>query len=520
MAMKLIKENIEYEQLLGEETMDIVIKEEYVVPDIQPDVKSILMLDSQPKITNREVMHDKVYLEGQIKYNVLYMANTDEDSEAYNAIYTKSFSTYIEMRGVQADMKCTAECYIEHMECNIINERKVAVEGIIKLKSSIYKKYEIEAVKDVEDIDDIQFLKNPSSVDKIVGVVNGELVSKSHMQVSMDKPEIGKILKCNVTIHKKEVKLLEGKIQIEAFTRVEVCYKAQNSRELYKIEDDVFISDEVEFEGIDYFMDNNTEFVIEDVEYDVKDNDLGERRIVDVESLIKTETRVMYKAEVDMIEDAYSPTKLLEMDKTNYELNVMLGQNTYETIVKENIELNNKNIRATEVVLCCGKTCVTDKKIVEDKVVIEGLARVDVIYKTDDKEEYIGIASQEIPFNCTVDIPGAKIDMSCMVKIYLENLEAFVEANTIAVKGIIKAYASVNYSTNKEFLVDIVPSEDNVINKKASITIYVVQDGDTLWKIAKKYCTTVDDLVKINEIENEDNIMVGEKLIIPGRAVI
>lgn len=39
--MELIKENIEYEQLLGEQTVDNMIKEEYVIPDVQPDVKNL-----------------------------------------------------------------------------------------------------------------------------------------------------------------------------------------------------------------------------------------------------------------------------------------------------------------------------------------------------------------------------------------------------------------------------------------------------------------------------------------------
>ena len=43
--------------------------------------------------------------------------------------------------------------------------------------------------------------------------------------------------------------------------------------------------------------------------------------------------------------------------------------------------------------------------------------------------------------------------------------------------------------------------------------------GDTLWNLAKKYNTTIEELVKINDIENPDVIIVGQKLIIPGRAV-
>ena len=59
---------------------------------------------------------------------------------------------------------------------------------------------------------------------------------------------------------------------------------------------------------------------------------------------------------------------------------------------------------------------------------------------------------------------------------------------------------------------------EGVAPKKASIIIYIVQSGDTLWKIAKKYSTTVAELVTMNNIDNPDVIIEGEKLIIPGRA--
>lgn len=518
MAMELIKENIECDQFLGEQTIDNVIKEEYVIPDTQPDVKKILMLDSKPKILNKEVMQNKVYVEGEIKYNVLYLARGEESNEVFNVVYKKEFSTYIDMNTAKVDMDCSVECNIQHIECKIINERKISIEGIVELNSAIYKKNEFEIIKDVDSFEDIQLLKNPSFIDKIIGKASGELISKAHIQVPMDKPEIGKILNCDVIVHKSDVKLLESKVQVEAFTQVKILYKAAGSREMYNLEDDIFISKEIECDDVDEFMDSNTEFMVDYIECNIMQDDLGENRVLDVEALIKCETKVMHKEEIDMIEDTYSPSSMLKMDKKSYEINMMLGHNTVDTIIRENIDVDNK-LKPVEVIMVTGKTSITDKKIVEDKVIVEGLLNVDVLYKTDDDDEYVAMINEDIPFSCGVDVSGAKIDMECTTKVYLENLEAGIEAGTIAIKAIAKVYAKVNYITHKEFLVDIVTVEDEIIEKKASITIYIVQDGDTLWKIAKKYCATVESLIKINELENE-NVMVGEKMIIPGRAII
>lgn len=51
-------------------------------------------------------------------------------------------------------------------------------------------------------------------------------------------------------------------------------------------------------------------------------------------------------------------------------------------------------------------------------------------------------------------------------------------------------------------------------NSGGSVTTYTVKSGDCLSLIADKYGTTVDSLVKKNNIKNPDLIYVGQKLII------
>ena len=74
-----------------------------------------------------------------------------------------------------------------------------------------------------------------------------------------------------------------------------------------------------------------------------------------------------------MIEDVYSPTTMLEMDKKDYGLNVMQGQLLTETLVKGDIELSNNMARPSKVIMCNASVCVTDKKVIEDKVIIDGI---------------------------------------------------------------------------------------------------------------------------------------------------
>lgn len=520
MDIELIKENIECEQLLDEDFSDTVVKAEYVIPDTHPDVNEVLMIDTKPFIVAKEVMQDKVLLEGQVEYTILYLAKEEEATGVHSVTYVGKFSNYVEIPGAEHKMLCDAECYVEHMECNIVNERKVAVEGIVKLKAEVYKNYDFEVIKDVIGSEDIQMLKNPATVDKIVGNVSEDLVAKSQIQIPMDKPQIGNILKCDVKVHKKEVRVMEGKVSVSASVLVEVLYRGKDIRDVVYVEDSVEVNKEMNLEGVNPTMDSYTDFKVDTVGFDIKEDDLGENRNLVVEASIKSNTKVMYKEEMDIIEDAYSPSSLMEMNKKDYELNVMHGHATSQSIVKYNIEMDSSKPKVSQIITSCGKVCITDKKLVEDKVIVDGVLNVNVLYKTSDEEKYIYTVNEEIPFTCAVEIPGCKIDMQCIGKVYLENIDASIEADTIAIKAVVEVYSRVNYVTHKEFLVDMSSLEGELPKKKASLTIYVVQHGDTLWKIAKKYATTIEDLVKLNSAEECDIIKVGHKLIIPGRAII
>ena len=55
--------------------------------------------------------------------------------------------------------------------------------------------------------------------------------------------------------------------------------------------------------------------------------------------------------------------------------------------------------------------------------------------------------------------------------------------------------------------------ESTVKEAMAPMTVYVTGEGDSLWKIAKKFKTSVDSISKLNQLEDEE-ISEGHKLLI------
>ena len=121
--------------------------------------------------------------------------------------------------------------------------------------------------------------------------------------------------------------------------------------------------------------------------------------------------------------------------------------------------------------------------------------------------------------NISIDASGVNERMKALVKAAMENLDVSIEANTIAVRCTLVTIAKVLYEVEKNFVNDIVVGDGEEVKKKSSITIYVVGKGDTLWELAKRYRTTMDDIIRLNELEDPDYLVPGQKLLIPGRAM-
>ena len=85
----------------------------------------------------------------------------------------------------------------------------------------------------------------------------------------------------------------------------------------------------------------------------------------------------------------------------------------------------------------------------------------------------------------------------------LVTLSVELEANT----GV-QNNANINFAQDVEFME---PKDMDIY----SMVIYFVKPGDTLWKIAKQFRSRVEDIARVNGIEDENRIYPGEQLYIP-----
>lgn len=520
MSIDLIKENILSEHVLGENITNTMVKEEYIIPDTLPDVIEIISLNASPRIKNNEVMRDKVYIEGEVIYSLLYKGKEDENYSIYSANYRGSFKDYVQLDNAEQGMEVTASINIEHIKPNIINERKIGIECIFNIKALVFNHVNFKILKDISSRDDVQVLKTTFSNEKTIVRAEEEMVGKLYFDIPKENGEIGEILAYNTFIHERNMMLDENKIKLSCKVRYDVVYKEKESNEITSVSEDIILSRDMEAPNVTSEMDGEVKYSILELDYSVKEDDLGEKRGIDAEVLVKAEYKVNSKESIEILQDAYSKGSIIEVDREEYEINMLMAKAKNETIVRSTIDIDDEEGKPSQILFSNGEISSQDIKVLEDKVLAEGVINAKVLYKTESSENILRSLQQDIPFSAGIDIKGAKIDMEAALNSCINVLDVSYENGSIKIKAILNMEVSLYSKAKREFAVDLNEDEGQLPEKKASFIIYTVQKGDTMWKIAKKYFVSVDEILEVNEISDGGKLNVGDKLIIPGRAII
>ena len=126
------------------------------------------------------------------------------------------------------------------------------------------------------------------------------------------------------------------------------------------------------------------------------------------------------------------------------------------------------------------------------------------------------IFNVSLPFRQEIEITDAHPSQLAYVTSTVENT-GFTVLNDRELEFTASPVLDITLMENgtADFLTNIEGTSEDLANPSlSSAVIYVVQPSDTLWDIAKRFGTTVENLQNINNIENPDLIYAGDRLLI------
>ena len=193
------------------------------------------------------------------------------------------------------------------------------------------------------------------------------------------------------------------------------------------------------------------------------------------------------------------------MDISSNEFSVEKEININETIN----DIIPENSRIVEYSLDTSNVAIT---LENDVIKVNGVAKLNLILQNKENNE-LESKSIDIMIDQNFTMDDSWKNSNIHIKIKDVKLNVTQNNSNIDIKIVIYVKVNVENILN---ISSIEAIEDLPINLNdiSSINIYIVKPGDSIWKIAKKYKTSMDNIIKINNLENPDAIDVGQKILV------
>lgn len=114
MTIECRRDLLRLDQVVGEETSQALVEGEINVPETKAPVAKILDISGEVVISSREVLQDKVMVEGILRYDVLYVPEDDAVIDSLDAEI--GFTQYLELTGARPKMASQLKLNVEHID--------------------------------------------------------------------------------------------------------------------------------------------------------------------------------------------------------------------------------------------------------------------------------------------------------------------------------------------------------------------------------------------------------------------
>ena len=403
-----------------------------------------------------------------------------------------------------AQMTSSEKINIKKIETKILNGRKINVKVFLEIEEKVYSNENIGIVTNINNIDDVQILDNKKTINSVLENGSTKVYAKDTISIDSED-DLAEIMKVKIQIANQDIKLSYNKILAKADVKTEIMYLTENNK-IKNVSAQIPIMGFIDIENINDNSICDTRYTIKN--YIIKPNN-SETNSIYIEVEIEIECIAYEQKDIDLIEDLYSISSNLSFKQK--EILSLSDKKKLKDAFKLNEtvqipDMINNRLYNMEI-----NPVIINQIIRNEKIIFEGELNIEAIYE---KTGGIDSRSMKIPFNFEMESKDISIenDISCNIEIikndYVVN-DGSIELN-IEIRFIVDSY-----KTEKLNMIDEILIEENRDNNIYSMVIYFVKPGDTMWNIAKKFKSTVEDISKVNNIEDPSKIYPGQQLYIP-----
>ena len=497
----------------------ITIEEDILVPDTKPDLREILLIDGNPRLSSREIdcinkTDDYIGLSGEVELQTLYVPENRETAGPVIAVQTRVPFKERWHTDIAPGATLIMDCRAEKIEYMVINERKyrVKISLAIMARECVDRKIDIfEGINGEE----IQMLKEQVEITSISLRKKDTLTISENLEIKEDgNPE--SILKQDINVMENYKQITAEKVVINGFIFVNLLYTVSGDSPWDCIRQ---VQERVEFTQ---FIPIKQQGASGRVCFDgsglrvklVQDEDLGE--VFCLEGEIITYAELYAGTERDIIVDGYHRKKDFICDFSEERSRTPVAAAAGEASVREIISPDAAYGEIDKILYTTGEILESESRGEQGKVITEGRLQAKMICMSlrDEGEPQLFSIRQEVPFRVVTAVPQMTGGEIISARTHVRDIWAEkINGKQMEFNASVMAEAEIMREVSFKVLTNPAFEESTSKESMAPMVVYVAGENENLWKIAKKFKTSVESVAKLNQLEDGE-ISEGRKLLI------
>ena len=533
--MRLEKKNIHMNKIVKSETVIFFVSREERIMDADNEIENII---NQKEIVTTDgvvTRENQITVNGTINYNILYYPKNSEmvcgEEKEIN------FEENIKLMGINSEDNA-------NVTMEVLSSSIKPVDG----KNYIYK-IQLKAYIIVEKIEDLDiataidtdsqgenyennFAKENSGKNNVEDIMTKKrnidslaiIADKTdtfrvseQIAVPHGKPPIGTIVWSDIRIKNQNIKTMEGSIIINGQLSIFIIYipEMENMPEQW-LEQTIDFNGQLEMSEATEDVVSYIELWLNNVNVQPEINQDNEMRNLSVSALLKLNVKLYKETSIKIIEDVYKPGANLVpvMESKTYQK--LLVKNASRT--KEVVKMKIDKTKGQLLQICNSQAEIKIENILvrDNSLKAIGKIKTCIIYISSDDRHPICCQCRESNFEHGIDAEGIEGNDEYFLNWKVEQVNAnMLNADEVEIKAVIALEAIVFKKVEQNFVTEINQGavDMEALNSAPVLKGYIVQKGDTLWKLAKENYTTIEKIMTVNNLENE-TIKKGDRLLI------
>ena len=508
MSIELITRNIGTSEIYYDNFVEQGVDCDVTLPDYCPDIMRIIKCTVSTSITGSKLIGDRATADGNAKIRIIY---TDEKNKVFCYDQDYPFSKYAELNSALDDAFLSCSTKTEYVNCRAVSKRRIDVHGAFSIRFRVMGSKSKTLISDAVG-EGIQLKRKALDIDDVIAVTTQVFEIPQVENVGDNNAGIGKILDVFASPILHESKIIKGKILVKGELAVRVLYCSDiGNNETCTLSANIPFNEIVEAAAVTDECKVDIKMHVSRITAEPKTDNDGEYRYMNINAEVTAQVTAYMKQSIKIITDAYSTEQEVNTTYTPMDFQCLKSTINESIVCKQNLDVSS--MKPQKLYAFSVSAPESRSRAEDDRIIISGKVPVNLIVIDSEGIPVLCEREAEFEFSKAVDDAGSAC---CVPHVSLGGCFANLTSDG---KVDFKAELFLNTTVTKNIREKALTSLDieegkNKKEKKPSVVIYFCSGGESVWDIARRYNTTVEEIMQENDL-GADYLENKRMLLIP-----